>query len=75
MTTSVTFGSTAGDRQCINIPIFRDSDPEPTENFNVILNLPAPGRPEVVPGTPDIAIVNIIGKIPHYVDNAIKCNT
>ena len=56
---SVTFGSGAGDRQCINIPILRDTLNEFTENFDVVLDLPGPG---VIPGTPETARVFIESK-------------
>ena len=62
MTTSVTFGSASGDRQCISIPILTDDIEELPEDFNVVLNLPDPARPDVRPGMPPTARVVIIGE-------------
>ena len=62
VTTSVTFGSAAGDRQCISIPITSDNIPsEPDETFMVTLDLPTPDRPDVIPDLPDMATVIISG--------------
>ena len=59
---NVTFGMQANDRQCIDIPLIADDENEISENFTVSLNLPTAENPELLPGDPAVATVNIIGE-------------
>ena len=52
----------ANDRQCIDIPLIADDENEISENFTVSLNLPTAENPELLPGDPAVATVNIIGE-------------
>jgi hypothetical protein len=57
---SITFGSPANDRKCINIPLVVDDIVEGSENFAVSLNLLSS---TVRPGGNPSIMVTIIGEI------------
>ena len=58
---SVTFGTEAGDRQCINIPVVTDDMNEGSEEFSVVLAASPASNLMVLPGDQAMATVNIIG--------------
>ena len=55
-----TFGTGAGDRQCIDISLVADDLIEGTETFDVVLNLPSAENPMVLAGDPETTIVHIL---------------